>query len=52
MKAPCQQIPPIPANDPERSEWAAEFLGLYGLCAGKHWSTVQVYEKAAKKLDK
>jgi hypothetical protein len=40
-------VPGIPANDPERADWTARFLKLYGECAGKHWSTVQVYEKAA-----
>jgi hypothetical protein len=46
LAAPCPFLPPQPRNDPDRADWEAVVIDMYGDCAARHWWTVDAWSKA------
>lgn len=51
LAARCPDLPPMPQNDPERADWEALVIGMYGDCGARHWWTVDAWRKARADQD-
>ena len=45
----CSELPklPVPFLDPERLEYEADIIALYGECAARHYEAVEAWKNAA-----